>query len=139
MCKLIGNYYTHIHAYIVVVQLLRSCITLCDPTDCSPPDSLLCPWDFPGKNTSVGCHFLLQGNLSGQGIESESPALAGRFFTTELPGNPVNSVQFSRSVVSAQLCPTLCNPMNRSTPGLPVHHQFPESNQTHVHRVGNAI
>ena len=40
------------------------------------------------------------------------------------------SVQFS-SV--AQLCPTLCNPMNRSTPGLPVHHQLPEFTQTHVH------
>ena len=39
------------------------------------------------------------------------------------------SVQFS-SV--AQLCPTLCNPMNRSTPGLPVHHQLPEFTQTHV-------
>ena len=33
----------------------------------------------------------------------------------------------------AQLCLTLCDPMNRSTPGLPVHHQLPESTQTHVH------
>ena len=39
----------------------------------------------------------------------------------------------------AQSCPTLCNPMNRSTPGLPVHHQLPEFTQTHVHRVGDAI
>ena len=39
----------------------------------------------------------------------------------------------------AQSCPTLCDPMNRSTPGLPVHHQLPESTQTHVHRVGDAI
>ena len=46
------------------------------------------------------------------------------------------SVQFS-SV--AQLCPSLCDPMNRSTPGLPVHHQLPEFTQTHVHRVGDAI
>ena len=38
-----------------------------------------------------------------------------------------------------QLCPTLCNPMNRSTPGLPVHHQLPEITQTHVHRVSDAI
>ena len=36
-------------------------------------------------------------------------------------------------------CLTLCNPMNRSTPGLPVHHQLPESTQTHVHQVGDAI
>jgi len=35
--------------------------------------------------------------------------------------------------------PTLCDPMNRSTPGLPVHHQLPEFNQTHVHRVSDAI
>ena len=33
----------------------------------------------------------------------------------------------------------LCDPMNRSTPGLPVHHQLPEFTQTHVHRVGDAI
>ena len=46
------------------------------------------------------------------------------------------SVQFS-SV--AQSCPTLCDPMNRSTPGLPVHHQLPEFTQTHVHRVSDAI
>ena len=36
-------------------------------------------------------------------------------------------------------CLTLCDPMNHSMPGLPVHHQLPESTQTHVHRVGDAI
>ena len=46
------------------------------------------------------------------------------------------SVQFS-SV--AQSCPTLCNPMNRSAPGLPVHHQLPEFTQTHIHRISDAI
>ena len=46
------------------------------------------------------------------------------------------SVQFS-SVT--QSCPTLCNPMNLSTPGLPVHHQLPEFTQTHAHRVDDAI
>ena len=46
------------------------------------------------------------------------------------------NIQFS-SVV--QSCPTLCNPMNHRTPGLPVHHQLPEFTQTHVHRVGDAI
>ena len=39
----------------------------------------------------------------------------------------------------AQLCPTLCDPVNRCTPGLPVHHQLPEFTQTHVHQVGDAI
>ena len=48
--------------------------------------------------------------------------------------------QFSQSVSSvAQSCPTLCDPMNRSTPGLPVHHHLPELTQTHVHRVCDAI
>ena len=47
-----------------------------------------------------------------------------------------NSVQFS-SVT--QSCPTLCDPTNHSTPGLPAHHQLPESTQTHVHWVGDAI
>ena len=46
------------------------------------------------------------------------------------------SVQFS-SV--AQSCPTVCDPMNRSTPGLPVHHQLPKFTQTYVHQVGDAI
>ena len=46
------------------------------------------------------------------------------------------SVQFS-SV--AQSCPTLCDPMNRSMPGLTVHHQLPEFTQTHANRVGDAI
>ena len=45
-------------------------------------------------------------------------------------------VQFS-SVT--QSCPTLCDPMNHSTPGLPVHHQLLEFTQTHIHRVGDAI
>ena len=48
----------------------------------------------------------------------------------------VTSVLFS-SV--AQSCPILCDPMNRSTPGLPVHHQLPKFTQTHVHWVGDAI
>ena len=39
----------------------------------------------------------------------------------------------------ARLCPTLCNPMNRTTPGLPVHHRLPKFTQTHVHFVGDAI
>ena len=48
----------------------------------------------------------------------------------------LHSVQFS-SVT--QSCPTLCNPMNSSTPVLPVHHQLPEFTQTHIHWVSDAI
>ena len=49
------------------------------------PTRLLCPWDFPGKNPGVGCHFLLQGNFP---IQRLNPFLAGGFFTTSPPGKP---------------------------------------------------
>ena len=47
---------------------------------------LLCPWDFPGRKTGVGCHFFLQGIFPTQG--SNPSLLAGGFFTTELLGKP---------------------------------------------------
>ena len=53
-----------------------------------------------------------------------------------LPWEIHSSVQFSSVTQSS---PTLCNPMNHSTPGLPVHHQLLQFTQTHVHRVGDAI
>ena len=56
--------------------------------------------------------------------------------TTRYHQHLFSSVQFS-SV--AQSCPTLCDPMNHSTPGLPVHHHLPEFTQSHVHRVRDAI
>ena len=85
---------------------------------------------FPRQEYWSGLPIPSPGDLLNPGTEPISPALAGRCFTTKL------SVQFS-SV--AQSCPTLCNPMNRSTPGLPVHHQLPEFIQTHIHRVSDAI
>ena len=66
-------------------------------------------------------------NTRSQFTEGTRP---GWFLVTTMP------VQFS-SVT--QSCPTLCDPMNRSLPGLPVHHQLPEFTQTHVHRVHDAI
>ena len=63
-----------------------------------------------------------------------SPSLL--FATTHLIRSHPSELQFS-SV--AQSCPTLCDPMNRSTPGLPVHHHLPESTQTHVYQVIDAI
>ena len=50
--------------YVLVAQL---CPTLCDPHGLQPT-RLLCPWDFPGKDTGVGCHFLLQGIFPTQGL-----------------------------------------------------------------------
>ena len=52
----------------------------------------------------------------------------------------VNHLSKSHQIRSVtQSCLTLCDPMNRSTPGLPVHHQLPEFTQTHVHRVSDTI
>ena len=67
------------------------------------PTRFRCPWDSPGKNTGVGCHFLFQCMK----VKSESEV--------------------------AQSFPTLCNPMDCSTPGFPVHHPLSEFAQTHVH------
>ena len=83
------------------------------------PTRLLCPWNFTGKITGVGCQFPMPRDLPDTGIgptSLASPTLAGRFFTTRV------SVQFS-SVT--QSCPTLWDTMDCSTPGLPVHHQLP--------------
>ena len=63
-------------------------------------------------------------------------AIAGVWRSVSLIVQRIISVQLS-SVT--QLCLTLCDPMNHSTPGLPVHHQLPEFTQTHVHWVGDAI
>ena len=54
---------------------------------------LLCPWDFPGKNMGVGCHFLLQGIFPTQGA-NPCLLLAGGFFTTEPPGKPLKEDMF---------------------------------------------
>ena len=62
-------------------QTLQSCLTLCDPVDCSLPGSS----SSPGMSTGVGCPALLQSGLSNPGIETaslRSPALAHGFFTT---------------------------------------------------------
>ena len=105
------------------------------------PTRLPRPWDSPGKNIGVGCHFLLQC-MKVKSCPTLSDPIHGIFQARVLEWGASAfsvchlSVQFS-SV--AQSCLTLCKPMNRSTPGLPVHHQLPEFTQTHVHRVSDAI
>ena len=64
---------------------LQSCLTLSDSMDYSLPGSSIHGKNGPGKNIGVGCHALLQGNLSDPGTEPgslRSPALAVEFFTT---------------------------------------------------------
>ena len=79
-------------AAAAAAKSLQSCPTLCDPIDGSPPGSR--PWDSPGKNTGVGCHFLLQCMK----VKSESEV--------------------------AQSCPTFRDPMDCSLPGSSVHGIF---------------
>ena len=78
--------------------------------------------------------FPCPGGLLSPGINPKSltyPALADRFFTTSATSVQLSSV--------TQSCQTLGNPMDCSTPGLPVHHQLLEFTQTHVHWVSDAI
>ena len=70
-------------------------------------------------------------------VSLTSPALAGRFFTTSTTWEAPGSTLSISSV--AQSCLTLCDPMDCSTPGFPVHHQLLELAQTHVHHIGDTI
>ena len=89
------------------------------------------PTDYIHQGVWVKCRFLWSTQIFRIKISQTG------FRNLHFNKHPCNfSVHFS-SV--AQSCPTLCNPMNRSTPGFPVHHQLPEFTQTHVHWVSDAI
>ena len=120
----------------VTVLVAQSCLTLCDPIDYS-----LYSWNSPDKNTGVGCHSLLQGMFLTQGSNAGLPHCRQIFYCLSHQGSgsicgPLvcgqATFRFRFSSV-AQLCPTLCNSMDWSTSGLPVHHQLPEFTQTHVY------
>ena len=96
------------------------------------PARLLCAWDSPGKNTGTGCHFLLQEIFLTQGSNLGLPHCRQILQEAQWTWVQFSSVQSLSRV-------WLCNPMNCSMPGLPVHHQLLEFTQTHVHRVGDAI
>ena len=125
-----------------------------DPMDCSLPGSSV-HRDSPGKNTRGSYHALLQGIFPTQGLNSGLPHCRWILYHLNHQGSP-RIREWVASLLSrgssqpknrscnqfssvAQSCPTLCDPMNRSTPGLPVHHQLPEFTQTHVHQVSDAI
>ena len=116
------------------------------------PTRLPRPWDSPGKNTGVGCRFLLQCmKVKSKSEVAQSCRTPSDPMDCSLPGSSLHgifqarvlewgAIAFSAQFSSvAQSCPTLCDPINRSTPGLPVHRQLPEFTQTHVHRVSDAI
>ena len=106
-------------------------ITLSQQLHGPQPTRLLCPNYYtiaPISHASKMMLKILQARLQ-QYVNQELPNAQTGF-------RKGSSVQFS-SV--AQFGPTLCDPMNHSTPGLPVHHHLPEFTQTHVHRVSDAI
>ena len=119
---------------------LQLCPTLCNPMDCSPQRTgSSVHGDSPGKNTGVGCHAFLQGIFPTQGLNPGLPHCMQILYCLSFPNREVLfglSVQFSSVTRS---CPTLCDPMNHSTLGLPVHHQLPEFTQAHIHRVSDTI
>ena len=84
---------------------------------------------------------LLQHHFSS--LEFVTPGTFGGTNLKRLPSSQLDMITCSRQLVQfssvAQLCLTLCDPMDCSTPGLPVHHQLLEFTQTHVHQVGDAI
>ena len=87
-----------------VVLAAQSCLTLCDPMDCSLPGSsrLPCPWDFPGKNSGVHCHSLLQGIFPTQGSNPGLLHWQVDALPSEPPGKPEipTAVAHSRRALS---------------------------------------
>ena len=72
-------------------RLVTSVVSNSLPPYVLQPARLLCPWDFLGKNTTVGCHALLQGNLPDPGIEPRSPTLQADSLPLSHQGSPMMS------------------------------------------------
>ena len=89
----------------------------CDPMDCSPPGSSV-HGIFQARILEWVATPFSRGS-SRPGLEPESPALAGRFFTSELPGKPRYHIA-TATAKSLQSCPTLCDPIDGSPAGSPV-------------------
>ena len=103
---------------------------------CQTPSSI----GFSRQEHWSGLPFPSPGDLSYPRIKHISPALAGRFFTTEPLGKPHLGCSCCSCCCSvAKMCLTLCNTMVCSVPGVPVLHYFTEFAQTYVHRVSDTI
>ena len=87
------------------VKVTQSCPTLCDPMDCNPPGSSI-QRIFPGKNTGVGCYFLLQGIFLTQGLNLDLPHCR-QTLLSKSPGSITSKKNCKVKV--AQSYPTLCN------------------------------
>ena len=127
------------YSMCICAKLLQLCLVLCNPMDCILPGSSPLSMGSSRQEYWSGLTYPPPWDLSDSGIKPmslTSPVLADRFFTIGTTWKYPSSVHFS-SVT--QSCPTLCNPINHSTPGLPVHHHPPEFTQTHVHWVCDAI
>ena len=131
------------HFFKASAKLLQLCPILCDPIDGSPPGSPVprilqartlewvdisfsnaWKWKVKVKSVSRVQHLATPWTAAYQA--PPSMGFSRQEYWSGVPSDQIRSV--------AQSCPTLCNPMNRSPPGLPVHHQLPEFTQTHVHR-----
>ena len=101
--------------FLSVYSVAQSCLTLCDPMECSPSGSSV-HGDSPGKNTRVGCHAPSPRDLPNPGAEPASPlspTLAGRSFTTEPPGKPVlETLSYLLSVLG--LVPLTSSPLGQA-------------------------
>ena len=106
----------------------------------TPQSSQKQVWDKRGdkiSNREVSHKLIGELSLGGTLCHSHFSCICIRFKAGKMSlRKQCGFIQFS-SV--SQSCPILCDPMNRSTPGLPVHHQLPEFTQTHVHWVSDAI
>jgi len=84
--------------YMYAAKSLQSCLTLRDPTDGSPPGSPS-PWDSPGKNTGVGCHFPLQCmTMKSESEVAQSHPTASDPTDCSLPGSSVHGTLQARAL-----------------------------------------
>ena len=114
----------------VKVLIFQSCLTLCNPMDCSPSGSSL-SMGFSRQECWSGLPFPSPEDLPDPGTEPASSALQTDSLPSEPPGKPNFILEYCCLI--AQSCPALCNPRSCSTPGFPVLHYLPEFAQTHVH------
>ena len=120
--------------------MLRHCCLVTKSTASLGPHGLtaLSPGFFRQEYRS-GQPFPSPRDLPYRRIKSTSPELADGFLPLSHQRSPLSTFRSDQIRSVSQSCLTLFDPMNRSMPGLPVHHQLPEFTETHVHWVSDAI